>query len=215
LLDIVSSYGRDVRTRERHLPRDRPVPDSSRDSVRERAVTASAKDRRILRTLAALRAAMIALMVEKDWEDISVQDLCDRANVGRSTFYTHFDDKDQLLMAGFEHMRRELRAARTATSPSDRLGWARAFIDHADEQRALFRALLGRRSGHHVQKRFRRLLVESIRQDTGVAEPVVHYIAGAFFELLTWWVEARSDLAAAEIERLFRRLTAPAIAAVS
>jgi AcrR family transcriptional regulator len=171
-------------------------------------------DRRIQRTREALRSALISLMIEKDWDEISVQDLCDRANVGRSTFYTHFDDKDGLLLAGFELLRKQLQTARNE-SASDRLGWARGLIDHADAHRDLFRALLGKRSGHLVQKRFRRILVDVVKQDVGVPDAVVHYIAGAFFELLTWWIDTRNALDADEVERLFRKLTVPALAAVA
>ncbi len=176
-------------------------------------------DRRVQRTLDALRGALLALMVEKDWDDISVQDICDRANIGRSTFYTHFDDKDALLIAGFEDLRRELRAQRSTRDPRDKLAWARGLIEHAYEQRELFRALLGKRSGHLVQKRFRRIVADLAKQElTGRGnvplDAVAHYVSGAFFELLTWWLDARSSLSPDEIEDLFRRMTAPALAAV-
>ncbi|MBZ0238401.1 MAG: TetR/AcrR family transcriptional regulator [Deltaproteobacteria bacterium] len=180
----------------------------------------SAPDRRVRRTLDALRAALVALMTEKDWDEISVQDICDRANVGRSTFYTHFDDKGALLLAGFEDLRRQLRAHR-GKERGQRLGWARGLIDHAYEQRDLFRALLGKRSGHLVTRRFRRLIAELIKQDLARprderihADAVVHYVAGAFLELLTWWIDARSPLGPDDIEHTFRRMTEPALAAV-
>lgn len=182
---------------------------------------ASSPDRRVHRTVEALHAALIALMSERDWEDISVQDICDRANVGRSTFYTHFDDKGALLLAGFESLRRQIRA-HTANAGERPLGWARGLIEHAHEQRELFRALLGKRSGHLVLRRFRRVIAELVKQDLPrPREPrihhdgVVHYIAGAFLELLTWWIEARNPLGPDDIEHMFRRMTEPALAAVT
>src|SRR5262249_477652 len=51
-------------------------------------------DRRVVRTRQTLRAALIALLYERGWDAISVQDICGRAGVGRSTFYTHFADKE-------------------------------------------------------------------------------------------------------------------------
>ena len=52
-------------------------------------------DRCVQRTRDSLRAAFVALMAERGWDRVSVQDVCDRANVGRSTFYTHFADKEE------------------------------------------------------------------------------------------------------------------------
>ena len=183
---------------------------------------ASPPDRRVQRTLDALHASLLALMTERDWDDISVQDICDRANVGRSTFYTHFKDKGELLLAGFESLRRQLRASvRHDGSRHDRLGWSRGLIDHAYEQRELFRALLGKRSGHLVTRRFRRLIVDLVKHDMTRPrderthlDAVVHYVAGAFMELLTLWIEARSPLGPDDIERMFREMTEPALAAV-
>lgn len=180
-------------------------------------------DRRVQRTRDSLRGAMISLMIERDWDEISVQDICDRANIGRSTYYTHFNDKGELLVAGFEDLRKFLRAQRAEQGMAgDRLGFARGIIDHAYEQRDLFRALLGKRSGHFVQKRFRQMVTEIITQDFASisstradAGAIVHYVAGAFMELLTWWVDTRSSLDPSEIEALFRKMTTPALAAVA
>src|SRR5262245_17355252 len=58
---------------------------------------ASTPDRRVRRTRRALQEALIGLMTEKSYEAVTVQDVIDRADVGRSTFYTHYTDKDKLL----------------------------------------------------------------------------------------------------------------------
>src|SRR5690242_13310 len=64
-----------------------------------------APDRRIQRTRQLLLDSLIQLILEKGYESITVQDIIDRANVGRSTFYSHFQDKEDLLLSGFESMR--------------------------------------------------------------------------------------------------------------
>src|SRR6185436_15529305 len=55
------------------------------------------KDRRIRRSQLLLQNALLALLKEKRYEDISVQDIIERADVARSTFYVHYVDKDDLL----------------------------------------------------------------------------------------------------------------------
>jgi AcrR family transcriptional regulator len=140
-----------------------------------------------LRTRRSLHDALISLLVARDWDSISVQDICDRADIGRSTFYTHFAVKEEL-------------------------------IGHAHEQRQLFRALVGKRSGHTVYQGFRKLVVDLVKEDlarsdwgTEPVDAIVHYLAGAFLELLTWWVDARSGLEPSELDALFRRIAGPAL----
>jgi AcrR family transcriptional regulator len=62
-------------------------------------------DRRINRTRKLMHEALMALIVEKGYEAVTVQDILDRADVGRSTFYAHFRDKDALCLSGFDHLR--------------------------------------------------------------------------------------------------------------
>src|SRR5262245_45123225 len=69
------------------------LPDSSGHAVRNRK---SPIDRRVARTRAMLHQALLALIMEKGYEAISVADICERADVGRSTFYAHFTGKDDL-----------------------------------------------------------------------------------------------------------------------
>ena len=59
-------------------------------------------DRRVQRTRDALGDALIDLMQERPFESITVQDILDRAGVGRSTFYTHFRDKNDLFLSDVE-----------------------------------------------------------------------------------------------------------------
>ncbi len=71
-------------------------------------------DRRVQRTKRTLREALIALILDKGYDQVTVQDIIDRADVGRSTFYAHFENKDKLLLSGFEDMREILTEANTA-----------------------------------------------------------------------------------------------------
>lgn len=183
----------------------------------------SKADRRVQRTRHALRDALVALMLERGWDGFGVQELCDRANVGRSTFYTHFADKEELIAGNFEDLRKFLREQlATAGVDSERpLAFARGLIQHGFEQRRLFLAIVGKRSGHFVQRRFRDLVLALVREDLGGLLPTgprrdaaVAFVAGALLELLTWSLEAKSPPSAEETEALFRELVEPTLAAV-
>ncbi|WP_430649333.1 TetR/AcrR family transcriptional regulator [Bradyrhizobium nanningense] len=73
-------------------------------------------DRRVQRTRRALRDAFHTLMAERGWDDVSIQSICERANIGRSTFYLHYDSKEQLLEGGLDDLRQALRCRPAWTS---------------------------------------------------------------------------------------------------
>lgn len=175
-------------------------------------------DRRVQRTRYALRDALISLLEECGWDDINIQDLCERANVGRSTFYLHFQNKEELLIGGFDDLRAWLRTqSEPAKMTVAAMPFVRGLIEHAHEQRNLFRAIIGKRSGHVVQKRFREMVYRLV--DEEVVPPHAgwkqkagaRYIAGALVELLAWWVDSSKGCTADEIEELFYQLTLPSI----
>lgn len=181
-------------------------------------------DRRVQRTRYALRDALVSLLPERGWDDLSVQDICERANVGRSTFYMHFRNKEELLAGGLGDLRGALREQAKAAREEGHGGlpFVRGLIEHVHEQRKLFRALIGRRSGHVVQTRFRDMVLQLARDDLSRLaaaqwrrDASAHYIAGALVELLAWWVEGRCAQPAEQIEHLFHQFTAPAIAGLT
>ena len=71
------------------------------------------KDRRVERTRGLLRGALASLIHEKPYERIVVKEILARANVGRSTFYAHFRDKDELLYSGIAEIVRGSAPATT------------------------------------------------------------------------------------------------------
>ncbi|HET9555339.1 MAG TPA: TetR/AcrR family transcriptional regulator [Anaeromyxobacteraceae bacterium] len=180
----------------------------------------STADRRVQRTRASLRQALVELLAERGWDGFSVQDVCDRANVGRSTFYTHFADKEELVAGSFDDLRRALRAGLPAPTRGPRrpLAFTRGLIEHGLEQRRVFLAIVGKRSGLVVQRRFRDLVLGLVREDlaagpAGVVprEAVVAFVGGALLEVLTWALEAKGTPDAAELDALFHRLVAPVL----
>ncbi|HSN15230.1 MAG TPA: TetR/AcrR family transcriptional regulator [Anaeromyxobacteraceae bacterium] len=178
-------------------------------------------DRRVQRTQAALRDALVTLIAERGWDGFSVQDVCDRANVGRSTFYTHFADKEELIGGAFEELKRFLRSqvGSVGDGPPRPLAFSRGLVDHAWEQRRLFVAVVGKRSGHLVQRKFRDAVLALVREDLDAALPAgpkrgaaAAFLGGALLELLTWWLEAKSPLPPETVDGLFHELAAPVLA---
>ncbi len=177
-----------------------------------------ATDRRVVRTRGTLRDALIALLQTRGWDDISVNDICTRANVGRSTFYTHFADKEELLVSGFADLKAALRNGVQQTAPSGTtLAFARGLLAHVADNQRIFRALMGKRSGEVVNRMFRLLVVELTQEELAARvskselEPATHYVAGAFVGLLSWWLDGRTGRPLDDLEARFQTLTAPVL----
>jgi AcrR family transcriptional regulator len=111
-------------------------------------------DRRVARTRALLHQALMSLILKKRYKTISIKNICDAANVGRSTFYAHYTSKDDLKRSGLEHMRRLLverqkdALASTGDIRDRSLGFSLAMFEHARDPKlepqrmdALFRRL--------------------------------------------------------------------------
>ena len=177
-------------------------------------------DRRVRRTRGALRDALVALIIERGWDGFSVQDLCERADVGRSTFYMHFADKEEVLASGFADLGREVRAQLARPGAARPLGFSRTVLDHAQEHLRVFRAMVGRRSSHLVKGKMRDLVLDLVREDVaGILPPgprregTAAFLAGAFFELLIWSLEARPPTTSEAADALFQELATPVLAA--
>src|SRR5215204_4599905 len=100
-------------------------------------------DRRSRRTRQLLGDALVELMLEKHFESITVQDILDRADVGRSTFYAHYTDKESLLMSEIEHVIHDLEEYATeAGNAHHGLLPSLGLFRHVKEQRRLMQAFV-------------------------------------------------------------------------
>src|SRR5712664_2966985 len=100
-------------------------------------------DLRIRRTRSLLSNALVALMQEKSINKITVQEVLDRATVGRSTFYLHYRDKDDLLLCVLEDgMEMWSTALTRKKEKSLRVAAAMEFFAHAASGKKIYRALI-------------------------------------------------------------------------
>lgn len=188
-------------------------------------------DRRVARTKDMLAQALVSLMRERGYEVLTVQDIIDRANVGRSTFYAHYGDKEDLLGSSLENLRDFLKGQQRAAwqqSPvpaAPALGFVRDLLDHVQDHRDLFRSMVGKRSGAVVQKHFQRMLVDLVREEVRALAPsaaggtpseaVTQFVAGGLFGLLSWWMDGRTRVSVEEMHALCVKLAGPALRATA
>src|SRR5882724_6308132 len=100
-------------------------------------------DRRIVRTRDRLGDALIQLIREKPFDSVTVQDVLDRAGVGRSTFYVHYSDKDDLFLSELEEFLEMMATALSRKKDtSDRVAPVREFFAHVAEAKRLYTSLI-------------------------------------------------------------------------
>ena len=178
-------------------------------------------DRRVRRSRQAIMQALHALIAERGYNAVTVSDILEAADVGRSTFYAHFRDKEDVLLSGFD----DIRSALSQPPPSDEAGSATAgellgpvqsVFEHVGRYRQAWKPLV-LKGGADVVVRILRDASESLIRDhltqqcQGTAskeriEAATQYLTGALMGLLTWWLDSESPEAAADVYRMYRRL---------
>jgi AcrR family transcriptional regulator len=183
-------------------------------------------DRRVGKTRKALKEALTDLILAKGYEEVTVQDVIDRADVGRSTFYAHFIDKDDLLMA----ILADLEVPGPDTSrwhPDDpAFAWTLELFRHFGSGKRLFKAVASSQSGALARRETTQRLEELARAelsrlkalrklDAFKVELVVRFLVGTFIGFMDWWMrEENEHLGADQVDHAFRSLVLPGVANV-
>jgi AcrR family transcriptional regulator len=186
------------------------------------------KDRRIQKTMNLLHEALDSLIREKPYDEIVVQEILDRANVGRSTFYMHFRDKDDLLVSGIHDMLGSVHEPIEKPSSEKQyegiIRFSLPVFEHIYQHRHTGAAMMGSRGRAIIHERLQNVVAKQIadsvkkhsqgrRKAAGPIPPdlLVHYVASTFILVLNWWVESRSPLPPKEVNTLFRALIQPTL----
>lgn len=175
-------------------------------------------DRRVLQTRDALGDALIHLMQEKPFDSITIQQVLDRARVGRSTFYAHFRGKEDLFLTDCENFFEMMATALTRQGDkSTRLAPVHEFFAHVAEGRSFISSLVQSQKLQDVfelgQGQFARGIEERLATmpATRAMNPVcraarAHALAGSLFSLLNWWISHESAATPQQMDDLFHKL---------
>ena len=196
------------------------------------------KDRRIQRTRQALRKALMELIREKGYDTISVEEITQRANLGRATFYLHYKDKEDLLVDEFSELANERARALSEIPFSDWLpdpeNPERAFenkptepflmvFQHVANHADIYRILLQNEKSDRIFERIRKIVAQSITEflQTKVENdpiPILFevpiellsaYFSGALLSSVDWWLEQGETYSPEEMTRMFQWLFFP------
>ena len=201
-----------------------------------KAVKNKRTDRRIQRTRQALHTALLELTKKKGYDSISIEEITERANVGRATFYLHYKDKEDLLLELFREMANEkvrlisqIPFSEWLPPPEKAKGNRREdqpllpllmVFQHIHDNAEFYYLLLKSENSSKIVERIRRISTESIIQfvETKIqTDPIpllfevpigffASFFSGALLSSINWWLEEDMRQSPEEMTGMFRTL---------
>jgi len=199
------------------------INEQNRQIVRKHGDSMSDKnDRRSQRTRQALSEALVGLIKERDYNTITVNDIIDRANVGRSTFYAHYRDKDDLFVKELDRVIDVLGRGVQHDAPTENsLFPSLGLFRHVQEEYKLYKALMWGPGLDLLIKHTQKSLTENIEQrlmesgkEFSVPVSVLAVsVSGSYLSLLTWWLDNKMIYSPEQMDEIFKKITQPGIEA--
>ena len=175
-------------------------------------MTNSTTDRRVRRTRRALQKTLVDLILEQGYDAVTIEEITDRADLGRTTFYLHYKDKEELLMHAIDTICEDFLETHSSLlaqidSPENALKQLRYNLDerilyhifaHARENANLYKVMLRGEGGAKATRRFANVIqdetVKRLKQIKGLEikvpiEIFAVYFSGTIMEMVTWWLE--------------------------
>ena len=188
-------------------------------------------DRRVRRTRRRLHDALIQLILEKGYDNVTIHEITEQADLSRATFYLHYKTKDELLASSLEEMFdelmesvQELMLKRQLDTSYDGDAPSLPAFKHVAEYSDLYKSLLGEKGVSSVINRILnyiarigakqyRLIIDGQDEDELPVpiEVTARYMAGAMFSMVSWWIEQDMPYSPEDMAKHFDTMTVPAV----
>jgi AcrR family transcriptional regulator len=190
-------------------------------------------DRRIHRTRRMLKEALFSLILEKGYDAVTVEDITQKADLGRTTFYLHYRDKEDLLLKSIDAIADDLIGQISHTSlfsgeanpiisftEIQKMNPVSLVFQHAAENASLYQIILRGGSATSAAGRFREIIRTAAKaffrthlKQTEPGQPpeipldvLANYYAGSLLSLVTWWLENGMPYPPEQMASIFRQL---------
>ncbi len=178
---------------------------------------------------------MLELIQEVGWDRVTIGALAERADVGRSTFYSHYGSKEDLLLDGFDTWVASVGEPESEGAPRDsgdaRRGadgtgadgaggdgtadgesgfrFSMPLLHHIAGQRRFFQATMVRSRSSRIRRRVLGMLVSRVRTELermgrDASDVSAHAVAGAFLEVVTWWLDEHTRTPIDDVDAAFQ-----------
>jgi AcrR family transcriptional regulator len=180
-------------------------------------------DRRVLRTRRQLQDSLMSLILEKGYDAVTIEDITENADLGRTTFYLHYKDKEELLVQSLEVVYDDLVSQIQQRTIDEWIAeghgpWLLA-LQHAADNARFYQIVLSGQGGGSIKKQVQDYIAVSAREtimarakDVGVTptmpiDVLSNFIASALLGLIAWWLENDQPYNVAQMDEYFRQLT--------
>lgn len=176
-------------------------------------------DRRILKSQESIKKAVIELMAEKNFNQITIQDISDRANVSRRTIYLHYLDKFDLLDKLIEDHMNELRILRDSSSELSFIEGGLVWFDYFERNYLFFSTMIASQGATSFRSRFLDFVIEGLQTEVNTTEEknfgldeqiILRFIAAAYVDVVEWWFKHEMPhpprMMAEQVGRLIERI---------
>ena len=181
----------------------------------------SSLDLRVRRTYKFLWDALMVLLAERDFESITVTDICKRAMVHRTTFYKHYEDKYGLLFHGIQDelnaFYEALDSAIEGTAPRKEAADVFAHLvfvfEHVHQREPFYRLMLRNDGSSKFSTLLKKSLAERIehrvqKEGKQIAMPIELYAqlnAAVMVSMIAWWLENDRPYTPVEMTQFLRQ----------
>ncbi len=183
----------------------------------------STKDRRIERSRRRLRKALMELILEKGYDTITVEEITERADLGRTTFYLHYKDKEELLLKSLEAVAQELLEqidlpGELGGDVLDPRGPILTVFQHARDNADLYKIIMNGGAAMQALNQLQQVVAETaayvVRQreqvlDRAVQVPVdvlAAYFATSLLGFINWWLRRGAQESPEEMTAIYSKL---------
>ncbi|PKF85693.1 TetR family transcriptional regulator [Bacillus sp. BA3] len=153
-------------------------------------------DRRVQKSQEAIKNAFIELMSEKSFDHITIQDISDRANVGRRTIYDHYMDKFDLLDKLIEEHINELRILCESASELNFVEGNLIWFEYFELNSSFFSTMLGSKGAPAFRSHFLEFVIQELEGEVDVTEGknqglskdlILKFFGAAIVEIVEAW----------------------------
>lgn len=189
-------------------------------------------DRRVNRSRRLLRDALMELILEKGYDAVTVEDITERADLGRTTFYLHYKNKEELLLGAIDEIADDLKEQanlliymrdqpdhQSSEAPSAPFRPFHLVFEHAAQSAKLYQIILQGEGANRAERRIREIIAESAQDyfqfQRGLqripappipVEVISGYLASSLLGFLHWWLENDMPYSPSEMAEMYRGL---------
>lgn len=177
------------------------------------------EDIRTLKTYKALETALFSELKEKSFEEIKIVDLCKKANIHRTTFYSHFNDKYELLEYSIKNLQKDFESNITNTKiyiniKEYYLNLISIFLDHLCNNKDIYISILKHNNNSIMINSIYTIIKNNIKdkintfykENNSKIDIILEFYIGGFTNIITWWIRSNMSISKEQLLKEIKNL---------